>query len=81
MTYHACVKIRTCTRADLPALMALKEAAGWNQTGEDWLRLLRLEPEGCFAMEVDEQVAASATVVNAELKYDFVTQPRSHGPQ
>jgi hypothetical protein len=24
---------------------------------------------------------ASATVVNAELKYDRVTHPRSHGPQ
>ena len=25
--------------------------------------------------------SASATVVNAELKYEWVTQPRSHGPQ
>ena len=25
--------------------------------------------------------SASATVVNAELKYECVVQPRSHGPQ
>jgi hypothetical protein len=26
-------------------------------------------------------LSASATVVNAALKYEWVTQPRSHGPQ
>jgi hypothetical protein len=28
--------------------MQLKEAAGWNQTEDDWRCLLWLEPNGCF---------------------------------
>jgi GNAT superfamily N-acetyltransferase len=43
--------------------MRLSEAAGWNQTAEDWLRLLELEPEGCFGIDADGRVAASATVI------------------
>jgi hypothetical protein len=35
-----------------------------------------------FGIKVQFPVAsASATVVKAELKYDFVTHPRSQGPQ
>ena len=35
-----------------------------------------------LVMSVHLPVAiASGTVVNAELKYERVTQPRSHGPQ
>ena len=49
MTEAADVEIRLLGAGDLPAAMRLKEAAGWNQTEEDWLRLLRLEPRGCFA--------------------------------
>ncbi len=43
--------------------MRLKEAAGWNQTEGDWLRLMQLEPNGCFGMEVNGALASSATVV------------------
>ena len=55
--------IRLLTPADLKALMRLKDAAGWNQTEGDWLRLMQLEPHGCFGIDVDGQLAASATVV------------------
>ncbi len=55
--------LRLLTPDDLPALMRLKEAASWNQTTEDWLRVMRLEPEGCFGAEVDGTLAASATTV------------------
>ena len=48
---------------DLPDLMKLKAAAAWNQTEEDWLRCLRLEPDGCFGVEADGVVVASATVI------------------
>ena len=53
--------IRLLTAADLPAAMALKESAGWNQTEADWRMLLEQEPEGCFAMESEGRVVASAT--------------------
>jgi GNAT superfamily N-acetyltransferase len=43
--------------------MRLKEAANWNQTQQDWERLLALEPEGCFGVEQDGVLAASATAL------------------
>ena len=49
--------------ADVPAIMVLKDAAGWNQTGQDWLNLMELAPEGCFGMEADGRMAATTTVV------------------
>ncbi len=47
--------------ADLPAAMALKAAAGWNQTENDWRLLLKLQPDGCFVLESEAGVVASAT--------------------
>jgi hypothetical protein len=43
--------------------MELKNAAGWNQTRHDWERYLRLAPDGCFGIECDDVLAASATVM------------------
>lgn len=54
-------QIRLLTTEDIPAAMRLKEIANWNQTREDWRRLLMLEPEGCFAAEVDGKVVATTT--------------------
>jgi GNAT superfamily N-acetyltransferase len=61
MTQAADVKIRLLGAEDLPAAMRLKEAAGWNQTEEDWLRLLRLEPRGCFAAASGGRLVGTAT--------------------
>jgi GNAT superfamily N-acetyltransferase len=44
-------------------LMELKAAAHWNQTEADWLRVLRLEPEGCFGFDVEGRIVASATLI------------------
>src|SRR5919112_5707112 len=63
MTYHASVVLRSLHAGDLPDLMTLKEAASWNQTEDDWLRCLRLEPDGCFGIEADGMVVASTTVI------------------
>jgi GNAT superfamily N-acetyltransferase len=43
--------------------MGLSARSGWNQTEQDWRRLLALEPEGCFCMECDGVVAATTTAV------------------
>ena len=43
------INIRLLFESDITAAMQLKEATGWNQTEEDWRRLLDLEPNGCFA--------------------------------
>src|SRR5919205_549146 len=61
MTEGCGVEIRPLVGADLPAAMRLKESAGWNQTEEDWLRLLRLEPRGCFAASSGGRLVGTAT--------------------
>jgi hypothetical protein len=43
------ISIRLLFESDIPAAMRLKEAAGWNQTEDDWRRLLLLEPNGFSA--------------------------------
>ena len=55
--------IRLLTAADIPAAMRLKEAAGWNQTKQDWVNLLAAEPEGCFGIDSDGTLVASAAGV------------------
>jgi GNAT superfamily N-acetyltransferase len=55
--------VRLLHPADLPACMALKEEAGWNQTEEDWLKLFEFAPDGCFGIEIDGVVRATTTAV------------------
>lgn len=55
--------IRTMMRADIADCMRLKEAAGWNQTEQDWANVLAIEPRGCWVAEVDGVVAGSTTAV------------------
>lgn len=55
------VEIRLFFESDIPAAMQLKEAAGWNQTEDDWRRLLMLEPNGCFAAIKDGRLVGTTT--------------------
>jgi GNAT superfamily N-acetyltransferase len=55
--------VRLLTSADIPAGMRLKDAAGWNQTVGDWRNVLRLAPEGCFGIDGDGELRATATAV------------------
>lgn len=75
--------LRTLLEADLPHLLALSTVAGWNQTAADWHRLLELEPEGCFGIELDGRIVASATVITygSELAWIgmVLTQPEFRG--
>jgi GNAT superfamily N-acetyltransferase len=57
------VEPRTLTTADLPDLLALSAGAGWNQTPDDWLRLLELAPETCFGVEAGGRVVSSAALI------------------
>src|SRR5438105_326426 len=43
--------------------MRLKQSAGWNQTAEDWVRLVEIAPEGCFGIDVEGTLAATTTAV------------------
>lgn len=55
--------IRVLTPADIPGAMRLKEAANWNQTAEDWRMVMHVEPQGCFGLECEGTLAATATAV------------------
>ena len=49
--------------SDIPAAVGLSEQAGWNQTGDDWRLLIDLAPEGCLAIEIDGELAATTTLL------------------
>jgi ribosomal protein S18 acetylase RimI-like enzyme len=55
------IEVRLLVESDIPAALRLKELAQWNQTENDWLRLLRLEPNGCFCATFDGEVVATTT--------------------
>ncbi|HEY6247078.1 MAG TPA: GNAT family N-acetyltransferase [Pyrinomonadaceae bacterium] len=55
------IEIRLLFESDIPAAMKLKEAAGWNQTEDDWRRLIRLEPAGCFAAIRNHELVGTTT--------------------
>ena len=56
-------EIRQLYPDDIPGLMRLNRAANWNQLEQDWLRLLELEPEGCFGADRDGRIVATATAI------------------
>ncbi len=60
------MEARLLTSADLPACLALKEEAGWNQTEQDWLALFDFAPGGCFGIDIDGSLAATTTAVTYE---------------
>ena len=55
------IEIRLLFESDIPAAMRLKEAAGWNQTEDDWRRLISLEPAGCFAAIRNHELVGTTT--------------------
>ena len=54
-------EVRLLGERDLQTAVRLKELAGWNQTEEDWRRLLRLEAKGCFCTTVDHRLVGTTT--------------------
>ena len=56
--------LRLLQATDLASAMELSHLAGWNQTIVDWEMLLRLEPQGCFAIEADNRVVATTTLLS-----------------
>jgi predicted N-acetyltransferase YhbS len=54
-------EIRLLRESDIPAALRLKELARWNQSENDWLRLLRLQPSGCFCATINGEVVGTTT--------------------
>ncbi len=65
-------RTRRLDESDLPAAMRLKDAAGWNQTVEDWRTFLELAPDGCFAIEEDGEVVATSTALPYDGDFGWV---------
>ncbi len=57
------VSIEPLNPQDVPELSRLVEQAGWNQLPTDWLRLIELEPQGCFAARLHGEVAGTLTTI------------------
>ncbi len=55
--------IRLLTPADVPGVLELTAAAGWNQTAGDIEMLLSLAPDGCFGIEAEGRLAATTTLL------------------
>jgi hypothetical protein len=56
--------LRSLAASGLPAALELSEQAGWNQTADDWHMLIDLAPEGCLAIEVEGDLAATTTLLH-----------------
>ena len=56
--------MRKLTASDIPAALELSTEAGWNQTIADWGTLIDLAPEGCLAIEIDGELAATTTLLS-----------------
>lgn len=55
--------IRTMTPVDIPSAMELSAIANWNQTADDWRRVMQLCPEGCRCVEDAGSVVATASLL------------------
>lgn len=71
-------RIRLLSRSDMAAAVELSDAAGWNQTPADWARLIELEPGGCFALEVEGELAATATAVRFGSRLAWIGMVLTH---
>jgi len=54
--------LRLLRSEDLTSAMELSRVAGWNQTRDDWEMVLRLDPQGCFAVEADDLIVATTAL-------------------
>ncbi|HJX92867.1 MAG TPA: GNAT family N-acetyltransferase [Pyrinomonadaceae bacterium] len=66
------IEIRLLGESDIPAAMQLKEAAGWNQTEEDWRRLLMLESDGCFGAVTDGSLVGTTTTTTYDKNLGWI---------
>jgi GNAT superfamily N-acetyltransferase len=55
--------VRLLQEQDIAIATRLSSEAGWNQTADDWRMLLALAPEGCFGIDADDRLVATATLV------------------
>ncbi len=57
------ILIRTLALSDVPSAMELSTGAGWNQTAEDWRRIIQLSANGCRCVEDAGKIVATITLL------------------
>jgi RimJ/RimL family protein N-acetyltransferase len=55
--------VRPLSPADISQACELSAAAGWNQTKDDWARVLALQPDLCVGIDWEERLAATGVAV------------------
>lgn len=55
--------IRNLLPYDIPSAMELSIAAKWNQTTEDWHRIMQLSASDCRCIEADGKIVATTTLL------------------
>lgn len=56
--------VRTMKPGDLPSALELSSDANWNQTTDDWLRILQLSPQGCRLIEDAGRIVATTSLLS-----------------
>ena len=57
------VEIELLSESHLPEALRLTEQSQWNQTEQDWRRLLQSQPRGCFGAFLDGRLIGTVTTV------------------
>lgn len=66
------LRIRLFQKTDFVFADSLRALVGWNQTPDDWMRLLNHQPDGCFIAEWDGQPVGTATTTIYEDKVAWI---------
>lgn len=64
--------IREMRATDLEDLMQIKNDENWNQTEEDWLFLIKYNPEYCLVAVLENKVIGTVTAINYHQKLAWI---------
>ncbi|MBD3627337.1 GNAT family N-acetyltransferase [Cyclobacterium sp.] len=66
------IYLRTMQQEDLPAVMDLKTAEGWNQTQTDWELFLTHHPDLCLVARLEEKTVGTVSAFAFENKLAWI---------
>jgi len=75
--------VRLLRPTDVATALELSTIAGWNQTEDDWRMLMDLAPQGCFGIDADGELVATATLISYGTRLAWIgmvlTKPEHRG--
>lgn len=71
-------RLRQLTLADLDAALAISTASNWNQTAEDWHRVLTLQGATAWGIELDGQIVATASAIQYSHQVAWIGMVLTH---